>query len=341
MTAPVVRPRSAHLRRVTGGAVLAATTALVLGACGAVVGVGAAPTATVGAAVEADRAQVVATRVVDQARRAVAAPGPEGDALRKAVFVGDALAAARADARLAKVTSGTTLAQQALVDSPPVVLAVARDLGYPRTMVVQSSLKASGLPVLMLLTTPDVRTPYRISASVSMLPGAQVPGFDPVATGSPALTDADTSASGRYTTLVEGYAASLAYPSSPRAVAPGITAGDAFGTAVRANASKQAAALASFGSFRQQHEARAISGGLRTAGGQSALVFAVIERSDTVLVKSGSLTLTKAFTTLSGLRSVTSEADLSTYEVVALVVPTSGAATVVGGEEHLYAAQGA
>ncbi|MDQ2757238.1 MAG: hypothetical protein M3Y71_11850, partial [Actinomycetota bacterium] len=260
---------------------------------------------------------------------------------RNAAFTGDALVAARADARLATVTPEATTAKRALVATPPTVLAVARALTYPRTMIVQSSLQASGLPVLILLTTPDARTPYRIAAGVSMLPAAQVPGFDPLAAGSPALAAADTAPDGRYAKLVQGYAASLAYPSSPKAVAPGITAGDAFSTAVRANAAKQAAALAALGSFRQQHEARTVTGGLRTAGGQAALVFAVIDRSDTALVRSGTLTLTKEFTTLSGLSAVTSEVNLSTLEVVALVVPASGPATVVGGEEHLYGAQGA
>lgn len=337
---PAVAPARRLLRAATC-AVVAAGAALTLGGCGAFVGVGPAPTASVGGVLGAERAQATATRVVDQARRAAATPGPEGDALRAEAFTGDALVAARADARLAAVTSAATTAQQALVDTPPVVLAVGRDLTYPRTMVVQSSLKASGLPVLMLLTTPDARTAYRIAARVSMLPGAQVPGFDPLAAGSPALAPADASSAGRYGKLVEGYAGSLAYPSSPRSVAPGITAGDAFSTAVRSNAARQAASIASLGSFRQQHEARAVTGGLATAGGRSALVFGVIDRSDTALVKNGTLTITKAFTALSGLASVTSEADLSTLEVVALVVPASGDATVVGGEEHLYAAQGA
>jgi len=343
MTCTPSRPGRARRPLRTGGSVaLATVVAVLLGACGALVGVGAAPTATVGAALETDKAQVIATRLVDQARRAAATPGADGDALRDTAYTGDALVAARADARLAKVTPGVTTAQRVLVDTPPVVLAVARALTYPRTMIAQSSLKASGLPVLMLLTTPDVATPYRIAAQVSMLAGAQRPAFDPLAAGSPALASTDTaSPAGRYAALVDGYAASLAYPSSPKTVAAGIIASDAFSTAVRANAAKQAAALTSVGSFRQQHDARTVTGGLGTAGGQAALVFAVIDRNDTVLVQNGTLTLTKAFTTLSGLSSVTSEADLSTLEVVALVVPASGAATVVGGQDHLYAAQGA
>ncbi|GAA1892908.1 hypothetical protein [Lapillicoccus jejuensis] len=326
-------------RALLAGTALAA--ALGLGACGVVVGVGPAPTATVGGVLDSARAQEIATRVVGQARQAAATPGAVGDALRTAAFTGDALVAARADAKLASATASTVKAQRELVAAAPSVLAVSRGASYPRTIVAQSRYEQSDLPVLLLLVTPDARTSYRIAASVGMLPGTQVPGFDQVSTGSAGLGAADVADGGRYGTLLDGYASSLAYPAPTSTTAPGVAAGDRFASAVRTNAAAQAKAVAAIGSFRQVHDLRSVVGGLHTADGRGALVFATLDRSDTLLVRSGTLRLPSTFTVLSGLSSVSSEADLTTLEVVALVVPPDGDATVVGGEEHLYAASGA
>lgn len=328
------RPRTALL------AALGLAATLGLSACGAVVGVGPAPTATVAAALDGSRAQEIATRVVGQARQASATPGADGDALRTAAFTGDALIAARADAKLASSTTAETKARRELVDAAPSVLTVSRGASYPRTIVAQSRYEQSDLPVLLLLVTPDARTPYRIAASVGMLLGTRVPAFDPLASGSADLAPGDTADGGRYATLLDGYAASLAYP-APTKPAAGVAAGDGFASAVRGNAAVQAKAVSALGTFRQVHDVRTVVGGLHTAGGGGALVFATLDRSDTILVRSGTLRLPSSFTTLSGLTSVSSEADLTTLEVVALVVPSTGDATVVGGEEHLYAASGA
>lgn len=322
-------------------AALGLAAALTLGGCGAVVGVGPAPTATVAGALDASRAQEIATRVVGQARQASATPGASGDALRTAAFTGDALTAARADAKLASATTASTKARRELVDAAPSVLAVSRGASYPRTILAQSRYEQSDLPVLLLLVAPDARTPYRIAASVGMLPGTQVPAFDPLASGSVDLGSSETADGGRYGTLLDGYAASLAYPAPRSTTAAGVAPRDGFATAVRGNAAAQAKAVSAIGSFRQVHDVRSVVGGLHTAGGRGALVFATVDRSDTLLVRSGTLKLPSSFTTLSGLSSVSSEADLTTLEVVALVVPATGDATVVGGEEHLYAASGA
>lgn len=332
--------RAPRPRRLLAAAACA-LAAVVLSACGAVVGVGPAPTGTVAGVVDTSRAQEIATRVVGEARKAAATPGSSGDALRTAAFTGDALVAAQADAKLDSSTPAATKARRQLVDEAPSVLAVSRGASYPRTILAQSRYEQSDLPVLLLLVTPDARTPYRIAASVGMLPGTQVPAFDPVASGSPSLTGADLSDTGRYGTLVDGYAASLAYPAPKSTTAKGIEPDDGFAKAVRSNAAAQAKAVAALGSFRQVHDERSVVGGLQTAGGRGVLVFATMDRSDTILVRNGTLSLPKSFTTLSGLSSVSSEADLTTLEVVALVVPPSGDATVVGGEEHLYAASGA
>ncbi len=316
----------------------AALLAVSLAGCATVAGVRAAPTGTVGGAVQPAQAQSIAAQVIGASEKAAAAPGPEGDALRASAYTGDALTAATADAKLALALSQEAKDAGALTTAAPVVHAVSRGLSYPRSMIVQTTRATSGLPVLNLLTTPDVRTPYRITASTQMLPSASVKAFDPIAQGSPDLGDG----SGLVTPpqeLARAYAASLAFP-APAAVEVTF-ASDAFADGLRASATSQAEGLPDVATLTQQHEPKAITGGLRVRGNAGALVFAVLDRTDTLVNKSGAtLTPSAKFTALTGLSTLTAEAHLQTLEFVALFVPDAGKAVVVGAEEHLYAASG-
>lgn len=95
------------------------------------------------------------------------------------------------------------------------------------------------------------------------------------------------------------------------------------------------------GSFTQVHTAKDVVGGLRVAAGAGALVFVTMDRRDSFLNRTtGTLTPSKQFTALTGLKSLASEAGLSTLEVVVFFVPQSGSAVTVAAEEHLYAASG-
>jgi len=307
--------------------------------CAAVAGVSDAPTATVGGAVRSAQAQAIAAQVVGDSARAAAAPGPEGDALRASAYTGDALEAAKADARLTPTLSEETRDTRTLTARAPAVLAVSRGPAYPRSMVVQATRARSGLPVLYLLMTPDVRTPYRIAASTPMLPSASVKAFDPVAQGSTGLGDGSGLVI-KPEELARLYAASLAFPApAPEPDAP--FAADSFATGLRASATSQNQGLGGIGTMTQQHEAKDITGGLRVKGEAGALVFAVLDRKDTVLNKTqGTLTPSPQFTALTGLSTVRAEAHLQTLELVAFFVPDAGKAVVVGAEEHLYAASG-
>ena len=335
--------RSSSTRRIVGG-LGAGLLNLSLGGCAAVVGVMDAPTATLGGALPSSQAQAIATQVVTAAEKATAAPGAEGDAVRAMAFTGEALIAAQADARLAATVSAEVRNARALTASPPVVLAVSRGLDYPRSMVVQTTRAPSSLPVLHLLTTPDVRTPYRIAASTLMLPSAAVKVFDKVAQGSPALGDGSGLAV-RPEDLSKRYAASLAFPAvaSPADASPADApfTEDTFATGVRASAVSQSQRLAHIATLTQQHELADVMGGLRVAGGKGALVFAVLDRRDSVVNRPGVVvTPLPAFTALTGLTTVTAEASQHTLEFVAFFVPDSGPAVVVGAQEQLVSASG-
>jgi len=316
----------------------AALLALSLAGCATVAGVRAAPTGTVGGAVQPAQAQSIAAQVIGASEKAAGAPGPDGDALRASAYTGDALTAATADAKLAGTLSQEVKDAGALTTAAPVVHAVSRGLSYPRSMIVQTKRAKSGLPVLNLLTTPDVRTPYRIAASTQMLPSASVKAFDPIAQGSPDLGDGSGLASPPQE-LARAYAASLAFPVP--AAAEVKFESDAFADGLRASASSQAEGLPDVATLTQQHEPKDITGGLRVRGNAGALVFAVLDRTDTLVNKSGAtLTPSARFTALTGLSTLTAEAHLQTLELVAFFVPDSGEAVVVGAEEHLYAASG-
>ena len=349
--------RSSSNRRIVGGLgaglLSLSLLSLSLVGCAAVVGVTDTPTATVGGALPSSQARAIATQVVTAAEMATAAPGAEGDAVRATAFTGKALTAAQADAKLAATVSPEVKNARTLTASPPVVLAVSRGLDYPRSMVVQTTRAQSGLPVLHLLTTPDVRTPYRIAASTLMLHSAAVKAFDKVAQGSPALGDGSGLAV-RPEDLTKRYAASLAFPAAAFPGAPPTEASpteasptdapftdDTFATGVRASAVAQSQGLANIATLTQQHELADVMGGLRVADGKGALVFAVLDRRDSVVNRPGAVvTPLPAFTALTGLTKVMAEANQHTLEFVAFFVPDSGQAVVVGAEEHLVAASG-
>ncbi|MEP6649217.1 MAG: hypothetical protein ABJA74_04790, partial [Lapillicoccus sp.] len=269
-----------------------------------------------------------------------AAPGAEGDALRDAAYTGDALTAAKADAKLAGTLTQDQKDALALTPAAPVVLAVSNGLGYPRSMVVQTTRAKSGLPVLSLLVTPDVRTSFKIAASAPMLPATEVPAFDQVTQGAPSLGDDAAGLAVEPEKLVGTYAASLSYP-APTAATAGQFTDDAFATRIKAAAKDQADKVASVGSFTEQHLAKDVAGGLRLAGDRGALAFTVMERKDTVLNKtSGAINVSEQFKALTGLSSVKAEATLDTLEFVVFVIPDSGQAQAVAAQEHLVSATG-
>ncbi|MEO8829927.1 hypothetical protein [Lapillicoccus sp.] len=328
-----------HTRRLAGIAAAAALSAM-LSSCAAVAGVSDPPTATVGGAVSGSRASGIAAQVTTLAARATAAAsGADGDALRAAAFTGDALTAANADAKLAATLSQAQKDALALTSAAPVVLAVSNGLSYPRQMLVQTTRAKSGLPVLSLLTTPDSRTPFRIAASATMLPSAEVPSFDQLAQGAP-LLGSGAGLAAPPQKLLAAYASSLAFP-APAADANAPFEDDASAAAVRKNAQAQSDGLSGSGTLTSQSSAKDVVGGFKVADDRGALVFTVIQRKDTILNRTqATITPTAQFTALTGLSNIKAEATLDTLEFVVFVVPASGQARVVAAQEHLVAATG-
>lgn len=331
------------MRKLTVPALVAGALTLVLTGCGAgsaLVGVNDAAPAqvTTTAPIDAESAAKIAERVIAQADEAAAAPVKEAAALRAQALTGSALAVAEAASKLESDPSSTATPAPLTRNDPAKVLAVSRGTAFPRIILVQTA-TAEGAAKLNLLTSPDATTPFRLSTSVTMAPGTQVAALDSLDLGSP-MVGKDTDLAVAPAALVTQYAASLAYPKPGNAEA--VDTDDPFATSVRANAAAQAKAFGALATLTQKHVAQpkqTVSIALRGGG---ALVFSLLERTDTITLKPGgkSLTPSAEFQRLVKKKTLTESAELKSYETVVFTVPAEGKAGVVGADEVLFSAKG-
>lgn len=315
-----------------------------LSGCGAahtVLGIQEPPRADfASASLTVDQTDRILARAFTAAQHAEARTGAAANTAAEAAYTVSGLRGANARTKLA-------LVRPTLVDSPilappqPRLLAVSRGFGYPRVIVAQTVPSQGSPPILHLLISPDVMTPYRISGSAEMVPSASVRPFDVPAKGSPLLTDG-TGLAVAPAALLNGYAAGLAFPALAPATQP--FAADPFSAQVRTKAAGVANSVAAQARFSQVHKVVPSSVyAVRQASGD-ALVFGVIERTDDFRVKPGQTVNTadnKEFVMLTGKKSVTKSALITTLEFVVFAVPRSGGkATLVAASEQLVAGLG-
>jgi hypothetical protein len=330
-------------RSVRAIALSVATVVSVTG-CGAgraVLGIHEAPQANAASVpLTVDQARHILTRDFTAAQQGETRTGAVAQAALKTAYTGEGLRAANARLKLAKV-------EPPVADSPllapqrPRLLALSRGFDYPRVMVAQTVAPEGPLPILHLLTSPDAATPYRISASAMMLPGSSVKLFDALTKGSPLVTGGAGLAV-TDTALLKAYASGMAFPA--KAVTNPPFGADPFSAQLRSNAAAVAKAVAAQASFSQVHKVVPKSSyAVRQASGD-ALVFGVIERTDSFEVKSGQAVNTsenKEFVLLSGKKRVTKAASITWLEFVVFSVPRSaGRATLVAATEQVVAGSG-
>ena len=310
------------------------------GAGHAVLGIHEAPKAnTTLAPLTADHAKSILTRVFTAAQQVEATTGKAAHAAARTAYTGEGLRAANARVRLVTV-------QPAVVGSPLLapkqpLLAVSRGFGYPRIIFTQTVASEGSLPILHLLTSLDAATPYRISESATMLLNSTVKRFDAISQGSPLLSD-NSELAVAPTALLTAYAGGMAFP--VKAVANPPFAADVFSNQVRGKAAATAKAVAAQATLSQVHKVIPSSVyAVRQAGGD-ALVFGVIERTDSFTVKKGqavNIIENKGFVLLSGKTNVTKAASITTLEFVVFAVPRSNAqATLIAASEQLVAGSG-
>ncbi len=249
---------------------------------------------------------------------------PDDAALRQSVFAGDALAAAEGYAKLVSTLSDSDRADAALDAEDSVVLAVSRGADYPRTIVATSTTARSADPVLLLLRADQAGGGYRIIHQSQILPGASVGAFDPLESGTP-LDETPNGLAVDPQSLLEAYAAALAYPAptpAPSATATATTAAtptpaattttsttgsatttsidgtpatagptgplfgpDTFANSLRNSVKETATSLGSAVTVTQQHTPLRVLAVAPMAGERGALAFGVLERKDLLTEK--------------------------------------------------------
>ncbi|WP_270886618.1 hypothetical protein [Pedococcus sp. 5OH_020] len=319
-------------------AVVGAALALGVTACGSVAGVHEAPSqVTTVAPLGGLKAQEITARVLAEAESAAVAPPGQAAVIRRRALTGPALAVAEAAARLGPNpgSPGAPIRKS----EPPKVLAVSRGTGWPRVILARTT-GADGATRLNLLSSPDARTAFRLAFAATMHPGATVPAIDPLPQGSPLVLDG-AGLTVAPDALVRELAAGLAYPRP--AATPHVLTTDPFSVAVRANAAAQAKAFGGLATLTRSHQPQAGASVALALHGGGAVVFALLQRTDSITLKPGgrSLTPNAQFQHLVGKRTLTRSAELKTYETVVLTLPPEGKASVVAVDEVLFSAKGA
>jgi hypothetical protein len=304
------------------------------------VGIHAAPQAKANTApLTVDQAKKILTRSFTAAYVGETTTGRSAKTALQTAYTADGLRGVNGRVRLASVQPA---AAHSLLQAPhPKLLAVSRGFGFPRFILAQTVASEGGLPVLHLLTSPDAATPYRIATSVEMVPPAHVNPFDPLGQGSPLVTKG-TGLAVSPATLMSQYAAQMAFPAKPSGRSPFVA--DPFAGQIRTGAAGVSKAVAVQATFTQTHKAvpsSVYAVGQPNGGG---LVFGVIERTDHFAVKKGQKVKTvgnKAFVLLSGKKSITKSASITTLEFVVFSVPPStGKPTLVAAREQIVAGSG-
>lgn len=340
-------------RPATRRAIVAALAVLaVLSACTGNADDGSEPSAPTPAVV-ATIATSTADATLTAAVAALADTTPTGEAAREAAFTGPALESAHA---WAKTLPGKTAEQKAdaqLATTGAKVIGVSRLGDEPKQLIVQTALEKSKAAVLALLvedsgtaSTPDgstgtagapggsTGTGFKVAALTPMLAEARVDALDPTSIGSPAIGSAE-GLSIAPEEAMQAFADAVRFP-DPTETA--VLVDDPLSAELRQSAAAQDKAISASGAFTQSHEPKDVLGGLRLGDGAGAIVFGHIVRTDNIALRQAAkLTPSKDFTLLTGVKQITTEASLTSNQIIAFVIPTSGAARVVAASDQLVA----
>jgi len=298
---------------------------------------GSGETGSGSAAVAAETAQSTAASAVSAAATSSLDATPAGAAARQKAFVGAALDSANA---YAKTLPGRTAAEKAdaeLATTGVKVLGVSRSGEKPQQILAQTTLKKTGAAVLVLLVADAPGGAFKAAAVTPMLPDAKLDALDPATDGSAGIGDGKSLATSPKDALA-AFAASVKFPDpTPTKV----LADDPLSEQLRQSARAQSQALNNQGAFTQEHEPKGVIGGLRLRGGNGAIVFAHLVRNDAIAMRTPvKLTPAKELTLLTGIKQITTEANLTSNEIIAIVIPASGQARIVAASDQLVAGSG-
>ena len=330
------RPARPARRPLALGAALVAAFALAgCGAQDALVGLHPAPAEqTAAAPLDVDGATAVATRLLTAADAPAEGDAKAATAAREAVLMGDALTVANARAA-SKATTEVAAAELAAVAKPTVV-AQSQGRDWPRAILATTLDEKSNTQFLHVMLSEEPDEPFRITASVPMFAGAELPALGDSAKGAPLL---DVAAADGLATApdkaVAAYAAALATPKpTPTKV---VAVDDPFATALRTSAAAQTKALGKLATLTQVHKPvldEAVTFRLADGG---AVTFGLMSRTDTVSLKAAAkeVVLPAEYAKVTGKPKATKSFTLGNLEPFVMVVPATGQAEVIGATELL------
>jgi len=281
-------------------------------------------------------AERISAETLTTSAKALHDTSAKGLAARSASFTREALPAANAFAKLWPTATAAFKADNSLSNDAPGVLAVPHSPSYPRVIIAQTTLAKSNTPVLNLLVQAGADQPYKVAASTTLLPKANVSGFPSSAAGALGVDGANLVASPQ--DVLRDFTASVKYPSPATAK---LLADDPFTSALRQNAKSQATALGNTGVLGQSHTPGVILGGVTLTGDNGTLVFMTAKRVDEIALREATaVTPSVEFQILAKLKQFKTEASFTTDEVIAVVIPKAGKARIVARSEQMIAAYG-
>ncbi|MDC5698118.1 hypothetical protein OO014_12695 [Intrasporangium calvum] len=262
---------------------------------------------------------------------------PTGEAAREAAFTGPALESAHAWAKTLPAKTKQQRADAALSTSGAKVLGISRVGDEPRQILVQTTLEKTKAAVLALLVAETPGADFKVAALTPMLAESRLDVLDPTSIGSQAIGDAAGLAA-TPKDVMQAFAGAVTFP-EPKETS--LLVEDPLTAQLRQSARAQDKAVSASGSFTQSHEPREVIGGLRLKNGDGAIVFANVVRTDSIaLRRAAKLTPSKDFTRLTGIKRITTEASLTSNQIIAFVIPPTGAARIVAASDQLVAGTG-
>jgi hypothetical protein len=326
-------------RTLAVGALGALAGALALAGCGsqdALVGLHAAPpeqTAST-APLDGEGATAVATRLLTTLATPAAGGDKAATAARQAVLTGDALTL---DKARAASKAATQPAATGLPSAPrPTVVAQSQGRAWPRAILATTLDQKTNTQFLHVMLSEKPDQPFRITASVPMFPGAQLPALGDTTKGAPLL---DTGAKNGLASVPEdavaAYAKALAAPTPKRTNA--VRTDDPFATALRSSAATQTKDLGKLATLRQVHEPMLADAVTFRLADRGAVTFGLMKRTDAVTLKPAAkeVMLPPEYARVTGKNKATKSFSLNNLEPFVMVVPTSGPAKVIGADELL------
>lgn len=200
---------------------------------------------------------------------------------------------------------------------------------WPRFFLSVGSSSAQATPVLRLLRSSDARSPYGLSAELTMLPGATLPAAADAEDGAPVLAATDATLVTPPGEVLTRYADVLTKGDASEFAAHFDK--DVYREQTSSRVGRDTTALASVATVAVAHEAvpeSVVAVGLEDG---SALVLGEIRQRYTITVKprAGTVSATADIAALAGRSSFATTLVRTSTAVVAFVVPPEGAVTPI------------